>query len=56
MAAIKPAHKKDRDACATRSKSREETPKEGIDRTNLSDAEIMLHCTNVKRRLNFINY
>ena len=32
--------KKDRIVCTTRSKSREETPKEGMDRNNLSDCTI----------------
>jgi hypothetical protein len=47
--------KKDRIACTTRSKSREETPKEGMDRNNLSDCQFIVRCTNVNRASPFFN-
>jgi hypothetical protein len=41
--------KKDRIVCTTRSKSREETPKEGMDKETLSEMKGIVRCTNVKR-------
>ena len=47
--------KKDRIVCTTRSKSREETPKEGMDRKTCPRIEGIVRCTNVKRPSGFFN-
>ncbi|CDX32077.1 hypothetical protein MPLSOD_140463 [Mesorhizobium sp. SOD10] len=48
------ARKKDRVVFTTRSKSREETPKEGMDRKNLPDDRIIVRRTNVNRHQGFL--
>jgi hypothetical protein len=47
--------KKDRIVFTTRSKSREETPKEGMDRKNPSENKRIVRCTNVKPGSGFSN-
>jgi hypothetical protein len=45
---LRAGQKKDRIVRTTRSKSREETPKEGNDRKTCRISNSMLRCTNVK--------